>query len=310
MKVLITGATGFIGRNLCNHLAGKHRVTALTRRQEKAAALLTGAVDIAEWDPGKPANLEKCLDNSDAVVNLAGAGVVEKRWTKARKAEIFGSRLSASGALIDAIKKAETKPEVFIQASAIGFYGSRGDEQLNEASAAGDGFLAEVCGATEDSTAEIDRLDIRSVIIRTGVVLDESGGALPKMITPFKLYLGGYWSSGNQWISWISLADEIAAIEFLIQNNNLRGVFNLTSPRPLVNREFFRTLAAYLKKPCWLPLPGPILKLVFGEMADEFFLTSQRVYPGKLLDAGYQFKYPDLKNALAGHRRDSGETVT
>ena len=158
--------------------------------------------------------------------------------------------------------------------------------------------MAGVAQEIEDCSREFETLGLRSVVIRTGVVLGASGGALPKIRMPFKFYLGGYWGSGDQWMSWISLADELAAIEFLIENSNLYGVFNLTSPEPLRNRQLFQILAAVLKKPCWLPIPAFVLKITFGEIANELFLASQRVYPKKLVDAGLEFKYSELKKAL------------
>jgi len=298
MKVAVTGATGFIGRALCKKLVKERNVIALTRNPEKASALLDKAVEIIKWNPNMPDGWEKCLENSDAIVNLAGTNLASGRWTKNLKAEILNSRINSSRVLLQAIKSSQTKPKTFIMASAIGFYGSRGDEQLDAESNNGQGFLADLCCKNEGLTREFEALGIRIIVIRSGIVLGASGGALPKMVTPFKFYLGGYWGSGNQWMSWISLTDEVAAIQFLIENANLCGVFNLTSPEPLRNRQFFQTLASELKKPCWLPIPAFFLKIIFGQMADELFLASQRVYPRKLLAAGFKFKNPGLKNAL------------
>ena len=271
---------------------------ALTRNPEKASALLDKAVEIIKWNPNMPDGWEKSLENSDAIVNLAGTNIASKRWTKNLKTEILNSRINASRILIQAIKNSQAKTKVVITASAIGFYGNRADEKLGEESRGGDGFLAGVARKIEGCSREFEDLGLRSIVIRTGIVLGASGGALPKMITPFKFYLGGYWGSGNQWMSWISLADEVAAIQFLIGNANLYGVFNLTSPEPLRNRQFFQTLASELKKPCWLPIPAFALKIVFGQMASELFLASQRVNPSKLNDAGFQFRHSDLKSML------------
>jgi len=298
MKVAVTGATGFIGGALCNKLVKDHNVIALTRNPEKASALLDKAVEIIKWNPNMPDGWEKSLENSDAIVNLAGTNIASKRWTKNLKTEILNSRINASRILIQAIKNSQAKTKVVITASAIGFYGNRADEKLSEESRGGDGFLAGVAREIEDCSREFETLGLRSAVIRTGVVLGASGGALPKMITPFKFYLGGHWGSGNQWMSWISLVDEVAAIQFLIENANLYGVFNLTSPEPLRNRQFFQVLASELKKPCWLPIPAFALKIIFRQMATELFLVSQRVYPKKLLDAGFKFENPELKNAL------------
>ncbi|UCE99410.1 MAG: TIGR01777 family oxidoreductase [Planctomycetota bacterium] len=298
MKIVITGATGFIGRALCNKLAKEHNVIALTRRLEKASIIFQTPVDIIKWNPEVMDGWEKYLEGSDTVLNLAGANLAAGRWTKDLKAEIVNSRINSSGILLQAIKKTQAKPKTFIIASAIGFYGSRGDEQLYEETENGQGFLAEVCRKNESIVKEFEDLDVRTIVIRTGVVLDTSGGALPKMAMPFRFYIGGYWGSGRQWISWISLADEISAIKFLIENYRLKGVFNLTSPEPERNHHFFQILGDRLKKPCWLPMPAFFLKIMFGQMADELFLTSQRVYPKKLLAAGFKFRNPNLKNAL------------
>ena len=298
MKVAVTGATGFIGKALCNELAPKNNVIALTRSLEKAQAILDKAVEIIQWNPNMPGGWEKYLENSDAIVNLAGTNLASGRWTKKLKAKILDSHIKTSKALIQAIKTLKAKPKAIITASAIGFYGNRADEKLDEESRGGVGFLAGVAQEIEDCSREFETLGLRSVVIRTGVVLGASGGALPKIRMPFKFYLGGYWGSGDQWMSWISLADEVAAIEFLIENSNLYGVFNLTSPEPLRNRQLFQILAAVLKKPCWLPIPAFVLKITFGEIANELFLASQRVYPKKLINAGFDFKYSELEKAL------------
>jgi uncharacterized protein len=298
MKVAVTGATGFIGKALCNELVKDHNVIALTRSPEKALGLLDKAIEIIKWNPNMLDGWEKCLENSDAIVNLAGTSLASGRWKQSLKDKILNSRINSSRVLLQAIKNSKAKPKTFIMASAIGFYGSRGDKQLDEESEVGQGFLAEVCRKNESVTKKIEAIGLRSIIIRTGIVLGASGGALPKMAMPFRFYIGGFWGSGAQWISWISLADEIASIKFLIENENLKGVFNLVSPQPLRNRQFFQILAAVLKKPCWLPIPAFVLKLMFGQMASELFLTSQRVYPKKLVDARFEFQYTELKNAL------------
>ena len=298
MKIVVTGATGFIGRALCNELAKQHNVIALTRRPEKASVLFERPVDIIKWNPEDTDGWEKCLEGSDAVVNLAGTNLASGRWTKQLKSEILDSRIKASKALIQAIENSTAKPRAIITASAIGFYGNRADEKLDEESRGGFGFLAGVAQEIEDCSREFETLGLRSVVIRTGIVLGSSGGALPKMMMPFKLYLGGYWGSGGQWMSWISLADEVAAIKFLIENSNLYGVFNLTSPEPMRNQQLFQILGKVLRRPSWLPIPAFVLKIMFGQMADELFLAGQRVYPRKLIDAGFEFKYSELKKAL------------
>jgi len=214
MKIVVTGATGFIGKALCNELAKEHNVIALTRRPEKASVLFERPVEIVKWNPNALEGWEKSLDGSDAIVNLAGTNLASGRWTKKLKAEILNSRIKASKVLIQAIENSKTKPRAIITASAIGFYGNRADEELDEESKAGFGFLAGVAQQIEDCSREFEILGLRSVVIRTGIVLGSSGGALPKMAMPFKFYLGGYWGSGYQWMSWISLTDEVTASSF------------------------------------------------------------------------------------------------
>jgi uncharacterized protein (TIGR01777 family) len=279
-------------------LAKEHNVIALTRRPEKASVLFERPVDIIKWNPKYMDGWGKCLDGSDAIVNLAGTNLASGRWSKSFKAQILDSRIQASKVLIQAIENSKAKPRVIITASAIGFYGNRADEKLDEESSAGIGFLAGVAQKIEDCSRGFETLGLRSVVIRTGIVLGSSGGALPKMTMPFKFYLGGYWGSGDQWMSWISVADEVAAIKFLIENSNLNGAFNLTSPEPMQNKQFFQILAKVLRRPCFLPIPAFVLKIMFGEMVDELFLAGQRVYPRKLINAGFNFKYPELKKTL------------
>jgi len=298
MKIVVTGATGFIGRALCNELAKEHDVIALTRRSEKASVLFERPVDVIKWNPKDTDGWERSLDGSDAIVNLAGTNLASGRWSKNFKAEILDSRIQASKVLIQAIENSKVKPKAIITASAIGFYGNRADEKLDEKSGGGFGFLAGVAQEIEECSKGFENLGLRSVVIRTGIVLGSSGGALPKMIMPFKFYLGGYWGPGDQWMSWISLADEVAAIKFLIENSNLYGAFNLTSPEPMQNRQFFQMLAKVLRRPCCLPIPAFVLRIMFGQMADELFLASQRVCPAKLIDTGFEFKYSELKKAL------------
>lgn len=298
MKVAVTGATGFIGRALCNELAKEHNVIALTRRPGKGAGLFERKVDVIKWNAERLDGWEKDLEGADAIVNLAGSNLASGRWSEKFKGEILNSRVNSTRTLLEAVKKTEERPGTFIIASATGFYGSRGDNELDEESAGGEGFLSEVCGKIEGVGEEFKELGIRMIVIRTGVVLDFGGGALPKMAMPFRFYLGGHWGGGRQWVSWISLGDEVSAIRFLIENDELEGVFNLTCPEPVRNRDFFEILAGRLKKPCLFAMPGFLLKLMFGQMADELFLASQRVYPGRLLAGGFKFKDSGLKEAL------------
>ncbi|MHC4254420.1 MAG: TIGR01777 family oxidoreductase [Planctomycetota bacterium] len=298
MKVIVTGATGFIGQALCNKLSDSHKVVALTRNVSKANEVFSDSVEIINWDGRNFGKWESCIENSDAIVNLAGTNVASGRWTRKRKKDILYSRLDTIRILSKAIDNSQVKPKVFMQSSAIGYYGPRGTETLDEDSEGGNGFLSEVCREVELKSREIKSLGLRLVVVRSGVVLGKSGGALSKMIIPFKFYIGGYYGSGNQWISWISLTDEISAILFLLLKENLNGIFNLTSPQSVTNRELLQCLGDKMKKPSWLPMPSILLKLGLGEMSEELFLWSQKVYPKRLLDEGFKFKYPDLESAL------------
>jgi uncharacterized protein (TIGR01777 family) len=298
MKILVTGATGFIGQALCNELTKSFNVIALTRNQQKAKSIFGDSVEIVSWDGKRGGNWQNSIDGCDAIVNLAGANVASGKWTIKRKEDILHSRLDTIRMLAEAINKSEIKPKVFIQSSAIGFYGSRSEEKLDEDSESGDGFLAKVCKEIEEASEGIEITRLRLVIIRSGVVLGSGGGALPRMIKPFRFYAGGFLGNGKQWMSWISLDDEIAAIKYILENENLEGIFNLTSPEPVTNRDFFETIARVLKRPCFLAVPAIALKIFLGQMAEELLLSSQKVYPKRLLDEGFKFKYSDLESAL------------
>ena len=306
MKIVVTGATGFIGRALCSELAGGHEVVGLTRRPEKVCFDRDASIDVVRWNAEQMDGWETSLEGADAVVNLAGTNPAAGRWTESFKASILSSRIRSSRILLEAIRETAARPKSFVISSAIGFYGSRGDEQLDEGSGGGEGFLVDVCRENESAAKEVEALGMRAIVLRTGVVLDLSGGALPKMAMPFRFCLGGRWGGGEQWMSWISLADEVSAVRFLIENDGLKGVFILTSPEPVRNRSFCQTLAGVLKRPCWLPMPAILLRMMFGQMADEMFLASQRVCPSRLLAAGYEFKHAGLRDALLATDQDQG----
>ena len=299
MRIVITGATGLIGRALGRELAGGHDVVALTRDSDKASAVLGESIEVVRWDGKGLGDWKDSLEGADAIVHLAGASVAGGRWTERRKGVIVESRVDSAKVLLEVLGTMEVRPRVVVLASAIGFYGSRGDEELDEDSSAGSGFLAGLCEEIESCQGAFESLGIRCVVIRTGIVLDPGGGALPKMMGPFKFYFGGVLGSGRQWMAWISLADEVGGIRFLIENDDLRGVFNLTSPEPLQNRDFMRVLGEVLRSPCWLRVPGWVLKVMLGEMAGEVLLGSQRVYPRKLIASGFEFAGDDLGGALA-----------
>ena len=297
-RVVIAGATGFIGRQLCRQLCEDYELIALSRNTTKATEILDGLAQVVQEGAKRVGDWAETIDGAFAAINLSGENIGSGRWTSGKKEKILSSRLDSSKALLEAIKRVREKPEVAVIASAIGFYGSRGDEQIDEDSAAGKGFLADVCRQVENIAKDIEAAGVRCVIIRSGVVLGRQGGALLKLMQPFRFSMGGHIGSGRQWFSWISLEDEADAIRFLMENDNLHGAFNLTAPEPAKMKDFCNTLGKVLNRPSWFHVPDFILKIIFGEMADEMLLASQKVYPKRLLQAGFRFKYPDLESAV------------
>ena len=295
-RVVITGGTGFIGRALSSRLAAAGReVTALTRDPASAPAI--PGVAYARWDGKTAAGWLDAADGAAAIVNLAGDNIGEGRWTAAKKDRMLRSRLDAGAAVTDAVARAARKPAMVVQASAIGAYGDRGDEVIDDSGAPGGGFLADVCRQWEGSTASIEASGVRRVVVRTGVVLGH-GGFLGKLALPFRLFGGGPQGSGAQFISWIQLDDAAQAIELLIGREDLDGAFNLTAPSPCRNRDFMKALGAALGRPSWLPAPAFALGAALGEMADELVLAGQNVVPARLLAAGFAFSHTDLPGAL------------
>ncbi len=233
----------------------------------------------------------------DAVIHLAGESIVG-RWTAAKKRRILESRAQGTGHLAEAAAQASPPPRVFISASAVGFYGNRGDEILREDSPSGEGFAAEICRQWEAATQPAAKAGIRTAQMRFGVVMSADGGALPKMLTPFRLGLGGRLGNGRQWWPWVSVRDVVGAIQHVLHHESLSGPVNTVAPNPVTNAEFTRILASVLKRPALFPMPAFAVRIIFGEMGEELFLGSQRVEPARLAASGYQFQHPDLKNAL------------
>ncbi len=297
MRVLITGGTGLIGRALAANLAADgHEVILLSRAPERTTALPAG-VRAERWDGRTAEGWAALADGADAIVNLAGENIAAGRWTAERKRRIRESRVNAGRAVVQAVEAVAHKPRVVIQASAVGYYGPRGDEEVTEETPPGDDFLAQVTIEWEASTAPVEALGVRRVIVRTGVVLSAEGGALPRMLLPFKLFLGGPLGSGRQWFPWIHVADEVAAIRFLMEREAATGPFNLTAPNPLTNAGFSRVVGQVLGRPALTPTPALALRLIFGEMA-TILLDGQRAIPRRLLDLGFTFHFPKAKAAL------------
>lgn len=292
MKVLITGASGLVGTELQKSFAEKDYEMLLASRKEP-----TDENNI-QWSIEEGFAEPEKLEGIDAVVHLAGENVSGLRWTEDKKKAIRDSRVLGTRNVVDAISKLKNKPKVFVASSAIGFYGTRGDEEVTESSAAGNNFLAEVSKAWEAESRRAEDAGIRTVLLRTGIVLSKDGGALSTMLLPFKLGVGGVVGSGKQWMSWISMDDEIAVINYVIENENIRGAVNAVSPNPVTNHDFTKTLGEVLYRPTFLPLPEFAVSMVFGEMGDALLLASTKVMPKRLQDAGFEFKFPDLKAAI------------
>ncbi|MBC8233391.1 TIGR01777 family protein [bacterium] len=298
-RIIIVGATGFIGKVLCGQLVGKgYEVVALSRNPDKGKELLGNQVQVVKWDAKSSDGWVNYADGAYAIVNLAGENIASGRWTKDKKQRILHSRLNAGKAVIEAVEQANNKPTSVIQASAIGYYGARGDEILNEFSAPGVGFLPEVAQQWEQKTKTVEALGVRHIIIRSGIVLGRDDGFLPRALLPFRLFVGGRLGNGKQWFSWIHLDDEVKAICFLLGQENLSGVFNLTAPNPLISKDFFHLLGKVIKRPSWFPVPSLVLHLTLGEMAKELILSGQRAIPKRLLEAGYEFRYTQVESAL------------
>lgn len=290
MKVLVSGASGLIGSALMAALRRDgHERVALVRRP----AIGPGE---AQWNP--TAVDPTPFEGADAVVHLAGENIAGGRWSTERKKKILDSRVDGTRNLAQSIATAARRPKVLVSASAIGYYGDRGDEVLTEASESGSGFLAEVARAWESATEAASRAGVRVVIPRIGVVLDGKGGALPKMAMPFKFGVGGRTGSGRQWMSWIALDDLVRLIIFLLATDTLRGPVNAVAPQAVTNAEFSRTLAHVLHRPAIFPAPAFALRLAMGEMANELLLYSQRVEPKAAMESGFRFQYPQLETAL------------
>jgi uncharacterized protein len=294
-RILVSGVSGPIGAALLPALmAGGHQVVRLMRRDLGSGDAV--GVGQVRWDPASEIDPAE-VSGFDAVIHLAGESIVG-RWTAEKKAKIRDSRVVGTKHLAEALAKAEEKPRVFVCGSAVGFYGDRGEEMLDEESAPGTGFLAEVCQEWEAATQAAAEVGIRTVQMRTGMVLSPKGGALGKMLTPFKLGLGGRVGSGRQWMSWIDVQDMVGAIHHILNNDLLQGPVNMVAPRPVTNEEFTRTLGSVLGRPTVLPLPEFAVKLAFGEMGETILLGSQRVGPGQLVRSGYPFRFGTLRKSL------------
>jgi uncharacterized protein (TIGR01777 family) len=291
MKIVISGASGLIGTQLVEQLQQHgHDVVRLVRRAANTGEIM--------WDPKAGVLSASALEGADAVIHLSGAGIGDKRWTASYKREILESRTITTSLIANTIANMSRKPSVFLCGSAIGIYGPRGDEQLTEVSTNGTSFLADVCEQWEAAAKPASEAGVRTVLLRTGIVLTTKGGALKKQLPLFQLGLGGKFGNGKQWQSWISIDDEVGAIEHLL-TTNVSGAVNLTAPNPVTNAEFTSTLARVVKRPAFLPIPPFAPKAILGgELADALLFTGQRVIPAALNASGYKFVHPTLEVAL------------
>lgn len=293
MKILITGASGLVGTAATMGLRAEEHTVAHFVRPGRAA----GAGDVS-WDPSAATMDLAAMEGADAILHLCGASIADGRWTTERKRILRSSRLGPTRVLVDAMAKLERKPRVFLAASATGYYGNRGDEVLTEASANGSDFLSQLTRDWEAESTRAQSFGIRTVLLRFGVILSMRGGALPKMVTPFKFRLGGRLGSGRQWMSWVAMEDVVGAIGATLADQRFAGPVNVVAPNPVRNVDFTRGLASAVRRPALFPAPAFMLRLALGEVADALLLANQRVQPGKLIAAGFKFRYAELESAL------------
>jgi uncharacterized protein (TIGR01777 family) len=298
MRVIITGGTGMVGRQLgANLVKDGHEAIALSRDPQRYHRQMPEGVRLVAWDAQSAQGWGELADGADAIVNLVGENLSARLWSPAQKRRIRESRLNGGKAIVEAIRQANRKPKVVIQASGVNYYGPGGDEIITEDHSAGSDFLSQVCVDWEGSTAEVEKMGVRRAIIRSGVVLDKKEGALPRFLLQFRLFAGGPLGNGRQWLSWIHPNDEINAIRFLIDQQEANGPFNLASPNPKTNREFGKAIGRVLHRPALIPVPALAIKLVFGEMS-IVVLEGQRAVPQKLSKIGFHFSHPEIQEAL------------
>lgn len=300
MRILVSGSSGFLGTAIIDSLKKQnHQIARLVRPGSHSKSASGDSAQAVAWDPVGGQFAAAAAEGADALIHLAGASIADGRWSDSRKRVLRTSRIDATRHLMGALAKLQRPPRIVVAASAIGFYGNRGEEALTEQSAPGSGFLPEICVEWEAETARGAQFGARVASLRFGIILAAHGGALAKMLPPFKLGVGGRLGSGRQWMSWITLAEVVNIVEFALANSQLSGAVNAVAPNPARNSEFTEALAKTLHRPALFPAPPFALRLALGEMADALLLSSQKVLPAKLADAGYRFQQPELATALA-----------
>ena len=291
MKVAITGSSGLIGTSLVSFLSEKSVTVSKILRENPKDDNISWKPEDGDWNSAFTGGV-------DGIVHLAGENIASGKWTRKKKEKIRNSRIEGTKRLCEHILKLPTPPSVLVCASAIGYYGNRGVEFLNEGSSRGSGFLPDVCLGWEEAAESVSKAGVRVVSVRFGIVLSKDGGALAKMMTPFKMGMGGKIGSGAQYMSWVAMDDVTGAIYHTLVTGSLKGPVNVTAPNPVTNKEFTNTLGEVLKRPAVVPMPAFAAKLAFGEMANDLLLASTKVAPKRLSDSGYEFQYPELENAL------------
>lgn len=298
MKIILTGGTGFIGKRLVETLvAAQHDIILFTQNPESIDMSVYPSVQLRAWDGKTPGAWAEEMERADAVLNFAGEPIAAKRWTSQQKERILTSRVNATRAIVEAIRHTKKKPSVLVNASAVGYYGAVENDDVLETCKRGDGFLSMTCEKWEQEALAAEQLGVRVVLLRTGVVIGDGGGALKKMALPFKMFVGGPVGSGRQWFPWIHLDDVVNIALFAIQNSALAGPVNVAAPDPVTMKQFCDALGGAMHRPSWAPVPGFVLKIALGEMSG-MLLTGQRSIPAKLNHAGYDFLFPKLDGAL------------
>jgi uncharacterized protein len=298
MRVIITGGSGFIGRRLIIELLqARHEVIVLSRRPENVHKIFP-SVRVEFWDAKTSNGLTSVLEGADALINLTGESISTKRWSSMQKQKILSSRIDSTRAIVNAIEQTHRRPSVLLNASAVGYYGNVSEDEVTEAYLKGKGFLPDVCEQWEMEAQKAQELGVRVVLLRTGIVLDENEGALHKLLLPFQMFIGGPLGNGRQWFPWIHVQDEVNAILFAMEHEQINGPINLAAPQSIRMIEFCNALGSVLHRPSWLPVPEFALRLILGEMAEPLLFQGQKIIPKKLLEAGFKFQYPNLENAL------------